>query len=133
MERQILVFTGSQAVPSDDCLFQLNKYRSAISLNGMIGIGDQVHHDLMHLRGISGGKAAIHIDMACDFNIHGYRGPDQLQCLFQNLLNPDGLFKDLGLTAESQDLFDQITATLRGFENLFRNFMRGTLRWNIFL
>ena len=134
MERQFIFFAKSRmehpAVPSGGRLFQLNINCSASLLNGMISVGDQVHHDLMHLRGICGDQTAIRVDSAFDFNLPRYRCPSQFQYLFQNGLNPDGQFLGVGLTAESQNLFDQITAPLRGFINLFDAFMRMTVWWN---
>ena len=81
-------------------------------------IGDQVHGDLMYLRGICGDHAAIRVDMAFNFNISGYCCLGQFQCLFQDRLNPDGQFLGVSLTAESQDLFDQITAAIGQCQNI---------------
>ena len=81
-------------------LFHCNIYHSASLLNGMERIGDQVHGDLMYLRGICGNHATIAVDMACDFNIFGYRRLGQFQRFFQDRLNPDGQFLGIGLTTE---------------------------------
>ncbi len=88
----------------------------------MKGVGDQVHHDLMHLRGVCGHHAAVRIDVTGDFDISGDGRPDQIDGFFQNGLHADGQFLRIGLPAERQYLFDQVAAAPGGSMDLLDAF-----------
>ena len=73
-------------------LLQPNGDLATSLLYGMVGIGDQVHRNLVDLRRICHDQATVALNPLVNLDIRRDRRTNQLQYLRENLLDPYGFF-----------------------------------------
>ena len=86
--------------------------------HGVMGVGAQVHDDLMDLGRIGsyGGPGPIHL--FADVNGCGQRGPQQLQDFFDHQIDPDRAAIVFRPTAERKNSAHEIFGPMAGSEHL---------------
>ena len=98
-QRRYFIF--GQAIQGD-------RQSPAIFLHCMVGIGAQIHDNLMHLGGIGKHRSAILFEIVADLYIRRKRCPDQVQHLFDYKVKFKRPLIHINLSAEGQDLLDQV-------------------------
>ncbi len=88
-------------------------------IDGMGGIGAQVHQHLMDLSWVGFDNAGIFFYFLLDGDGGRQRGAQHLQGFFYNMGHLNGLALLFVLTAESQNLLDHVPGVFAGAENFF--------------
>ena len=98
-------------------LLQRNPDLARVRLDGVVGVGHQVHDDLVHLGRIGHHRAAVLLDVREYGNIRRNRGDAQPEGFPEDFLDVERQPLLLGLAAEGQDLLDEIAAAFAGLED----------------
>jgi len=96
--------------------------------HGMVGIGAEIHHDLVNLGWIGKHRSAVGIDLLADFDGGGQRGPQQLEDLLDNGLDLQRFSFQIGAPAEGKDLLDQFLGAVGGREYVAQKKLALTVR-----
>ena len=110
---------------------QADGYFSARLLHGMVGVGDDVHGDLMNLGRVRHDHAAVRLNILLYFDVGGNRRPGQFQYLFENILDSGGYHLVFGLAAECENLFYKVAAPFARQVDLPEAFPLGAARREI--
>ncbi|OPZ16277.1 MAG: hypothetical protein BWZ10_01488 [candidate division BRC1 bacterium ADurb.BinA364] len=108
---------GRRIARADGRSAQRHAQRSSAGSHGLIRVGAQVHHDLMNLRRIGQRAAGVLVDSRLEPDRGRNARPQKLQALLDQRGDFDRLALLLGLSAESQDLFDQFPRPLARLAN----------------
>ena len=94
----------------------------------MGGVGAQVHHDLMNLRGVGQHRRAVGRQLGADFDGGRQRRAQKFQGFRHDLLQMKLPAFLLALPAEGQNLRDEVLRAAAGFEDRGQRLLRGVLR-----
>ena len=114
-----------------DIHFGQNDFQlAACVLHGLIGVGAQIHDDLMDLGGITHNGTAIVLYFMNDLYGGWNRCPQKLESFCYDILYLYRLAFLIALTAECQNLLNQILGAIGGYENFSKIFMGNTVFGN---
>ena len=105
-------------VSVDRDIDQVDFQGAAAFPHGMMGVGAEVHHNLMDLDGVGFNHGIVVQIASLDFNRGGQRGAYQFEHFLDDQVDLNRLFFLLALTTERENLVDQTFGTLAGRENI---------------
>ena len=109
---------ASQVFSCEKPRFQDDGEYPAAFFHGVKGVGAEIHDHLMNLRRIGEDESGVRCEVLVDGNGRRQEGPQHLQCFLDN---DNWLEWDLfafRLTAEGEDLLDQILGSMTGLDDL---------------